>query len=154
MRLIVTRVEQLQLRKEIGTLEQFYWTNNRVNQDFYQKEVILATPNKTKTTIATVFSVRVGFVTFLYLTLFSGSTLLHSVKTIHPHLYDSCVCHHLSAEAVSCSNAHQCFFSLGDSCLVTSNFNPSAPIFSSLGIHTSNCWIIRPFLFHHLMHNS
>lgn len=40
------------------TKEQIYWTNCRVNWDGYQKEVIPATPNKSLTTIATLFSAK------------------------------------------------------------------------------------------------
>lgn len=40
------------------TKEQIYWTNCRVNWDGYQKEVILATPNKSSSTIATLFSAK------------------------------------------------------------------------------------------------
>lgn len=40
------------------TKEQIYWTNCRVNWDGYQKEVILATPNKSLTTIVTLFSAK------------------------------------------------------------------------------------------------
>lgn len=63
------------------TKEQIYWTNCRVNWDGYQKEVILATPNKPLTTIATVFSAK-----SVLLHLFvpqSFIQLLIAIKQIH-----------------------------------------------------------------------